>query len=72
MTLRAAFIDKKGNKINEWELDGRVCDCCQTTAAITNDGPVVVYRDRSDDEVRDMSIVRYVNGCLDFAKNNSC
>ena len=62
MSLRAAFIDKSGNKTNEWELDGKVCDCCQTTAAITNNGPVVVYRDRSDDEIRDMSIVRYANG----------
>lgn len=62
MTVRAAILDKNGKKINEWELDGRVCDCCQTTAAITSDGPVVVYRDRSDSEVRDMSIVRFVNG----------
>jgi len=61
MTLRAALIDKKGNKLNEWELDERICDCCQTSATITNDGPVVVYRNRSDNEVRDMSIVRYVN-----------
>jgi hypothetical protein len=61
MTLRAAFIDKGRKKINEWELDGRICDCCQTTAAITSDGPVVVYRDRSEDEIRDMSIVRFVN-----------
>ena len=62
MTLRAAFIDKVGNKTKEWELDGRICDCCQTTATITRDGPVVVYRDRSDKEVRDMSLVRFVNG----------
>ena len=62
MSLRAAFIDKNGNKTNEWELDEKVCDCCQTTATITNDGPVVVYRDRSDDEIRDISIVRYVDG----------
>ena len=62
MTLRAAFIDKNGNKVKEWELDERICDCCQTTASVTSDGPIVVYRDRSDDEVRDMSIVRYVNG----------
>ena len=68
MTLRAAFIDKNGNKINEWELDGKVCDCCQTSAAITSDGPVVVYRDRSDEEVRDMSIVRYVNGSWTLPK----
>ena len=62
MTVRAAMLDKKGKKINEWELDGRVCDCCQTTAAITENGPVVVYRDRSDDEIRDMSITRLENG----------
>ena len=62
MSLRAAVIDKTGNKINEWELDNRTCDCCQTSAAITNNGPVVVYRDRSDDEIRDMSIVRYIEG----------
>ena len=61
MTLRAAMMDKTGNKINEWELDGKVCDCCQTSAAITSNGPVVIYRDRSDDETRDMSIVRYVH-----------
>jgi hypothetical protein len=62
MTIRAAMIDKKGLKTNEWELDGRVCDCCQTCAAITGNGPVVIYRDRSEDEIRDMAIVRYVNG----------
>lgn len=62
MTIRAAILDKTGKKLNEWELDNRVCDCCQTSAAITANGPVVVYRDRSDDEIRDMSIVRYTNG----------
>ncbi len=62
MSLRAAIIDYSGNKINEWELDNKTCDCCQTTAAITDNGPVVIYRDRSDEEIRDMSIVRFVNG----------
>ena len=62
MTLRGALLDKKGTKTKEWELDGRICDCCQTTIAITDNGPVIVYRDRSDEEIRDMSIVRFVNG----------
>ncbi len=62
MTLRGALISKTGAKSSEWELDSRVCDCCQTTAAITTNGPVVIYRDRSPDEVRDISIVRFVNG----------
>ena len=62
MSVRAAILDKNGKKISEWELDKRVCDCCQTSAAITSNGPIVVYRDRSDQEVRDMSIVRLING----------
>lgn len=62
MTLRSALLDKSGAKTKEWELDGRICDCCQTTIAITDNGPIVVYRDRSDEEIRDMSIVRFVNG----------
>ncbi|MBP9925574.1 MAG: exo-alpha-sialidase [Cyclobacteriaceae bacterium] len=61
MSLRAAVIDANGNRLNEWELDNKTCDCCQTTAAITSNGPVVVYRDRSDEEIRDMSIVRLIN-----------
>ncbi len=62
MTLRGALLDKSGAKTKEWELDGRICDCCQTSIAITSNGPIVVYRDRSTDEIRDMSIVRFING----------
>ncbi len=43
-------------------IDPRVCDCCQTTSAMTSQGPIVVYRDRSSDEIRDMSVVRLVHG----------
>ena len=39
-------------------LDPRVCDCCQTAAAATADGPVVVFRDRTKNEIRDAAIVR--------------
>ncbi|CAN0551150.1 unnamed protein product, partial [Ectocarpus sp. 12 AP-2014] len=62
MTVRAAEVAADGTVSNEQELDIRTCDCCQTTAAITNNGPVVLYRDRSDEEIRDISIVRQVNG----------
>jgi len=47
---------------SERMLDTRICDCCQTAAAVTSRGPVVVYRDRSPDEVRDIAIVRQVSG----------
>lgn len=62
MNLRGAFIDGNGAITNDKLLDDKICDCCQTTAAITSNGPVVIYRDRSDAEVRDMSIVRYFDG----------
>jgi len=41
----------------EVALDARVCDCCKTSAAWTAHGPIVAYRDRGDDERRDISIV---------------
>ena len=43
-------------------LDPRVCDCCQTAMAMTSDGPIAAYRDRSAEEVRDISIVRRTAG----------
>jgi hypothetical protein len=42
----------------EVELDARVCDCCQTDAAMSSEGLVVAYRDRDEGEVRDISVVR--------------
>ena len=62
MTIRFAEITNKGDIINESELDAAACDCCQTSIAATNKGPIVVYRDRSDQEVRDIYSVRNVNG----------
>ncbi|HSB08810.1 MAG TPA: sialidase family protein [Blastocatellia bacterium] len=62
MTLRWAVIGKNGELAEEALLDARVCDCCQTSAALTSEGPVVVYRDRSPEEVRDISIIRLVKG----------
>lgn len=58
MNLRAAILDSDGRKIDEWLLDDRVCDCCQTSSTVTDNGPVVVFRDRSDSEIRDIGIVR--------------
>ncbi|MDA8961998.1 hypothetical protein N9H37_01405 [Congregibacter sp.] len=61
MTLRGAVFDAMGNSLREWELDQATCDCCQTSAAMTEAGPVVVYRDRSAEEVRDIAIVRLID-----------
>jgi len=43
-------------------LDTRACDCCQTASAMTGRGAVMIYRDRTEGEIRDISIVRRVNG----------
>lgn len=59
-SLRGARI---GQSIGGEELlDDRVCDCCSTSAVVTNEGPAVVYRDRSDGEVRDPAITRRMAG----------
>ncbi|WP_282049936.1 hypothetical protein [Maribacter aquivivus] len=62
MTLRGGVVSTTGELLEEYELDNSTCDCCQTTSVITDNGPVVVYRNRSDDEIRDISIVRQVKG----------
>jgi hypothetical protein len=43
-------------------VDDRVCDCCQTAVAIAGVGPVAVYRDRTADEIRDIYVVRQIDG----------
>ena len=62
MMLRYASLDAKGQSSKEVIVDPRVCECCQTSAAMTAEGPIVVYRDRSDKEVRDISFVRFIKG----------
>lgn len=58
MTLRYAAIDAEGKLSEEAQLDERVCECCQTSAAVTSEGPIAVYRDRSQTEVRDIYFVK--------------
>ncbi len=62
MSLMSNMIGLDGTLGKEVLLDGRVCECCQTSAAPTPDGMAVVYRNRSEKEVRDISIVRLKNG----------
>lgn len=62
MTLRYATIDTNGKISDEAQLDERVCECCQTSAALSSDGIVAVYRDRSQNEVRDIYTVSQTNG----------
>lgn len=57
MSLRATTLSAGGELGAEILLDPRICDCCQTSAARTSRGVLVVYRDRSEEEIRDISRV---------------
>ena len=60
MTLRFATLASDGTLGDETLLDSRVCDCCSTDLVSTGDGSLlVVYRDRSEGEIRDIRLARY-------------
>ncbi len=58
MTLRSAIVTALGEIIDDSLLDNRTCDCCNTAITQTNNGAVIVYRDRSQEEIRDIYVVR--------------
>lgn len=62
MQLRANAFDLDLQRVADSVLDPRVCDCCQVAMAMTADGPLLAYRDRGDDEVRDIAVVRLRDG----------
>lgn len=61
MHLRTTAIRPGSQMAEEVLLDGRVCECCPTAAAETGTGVLIAYRNRSDDEIRDIYLVRYEN-----------
>ncbi len=61
MNVRIATVLPNGEVIDDTLIDDRTCDCCQTSGAITPNGPIVVYRNRTDEEVRDIYISRLID-----------
>ena len=61
MTIRSAVLDSNGNIVSQNVIDQMVCECCQTSMAISGDIPIVVYRDRSEGEIRDIYYSRYID-----------
>jgi hypothetical protein len=62
MTLRSAVISADGSLSAEQQADDLVCDCCQTDVAIGREGPIAVYRNRSEEEIRDIHVLRLKDG----------
>lgn len=58
-TQLRASLWRNGSFGEEILLDGRVCDCCQTAGIRTLEGLAVAYRDRSPEQIRDISVIRY-------------
>jgi hypothetical protein len=56
-SLRMATVTDHGHVYGNRKLDGNVCEC-PTDAVVVPDGIVVAYRNRSDENYRDISIVR--------------
>jgi hypothetical protein len=57
--LRSVIIHADGSKSAERLLDERVCDCCDTAGVVLPNGKtIVIYRNRSEEEMRDIHLVR--------------
>lgn len=62
MTLRSALITNNLKIEESFLIDANVCDCCGTAVVKTQNGFIAAYRDRTEDEIRDIYISRFMNG----------
>jgi hypothetical protein len=63
MMLRFTSFDANWNQSEDVEIDRRVCECCPTTAVMTDDGVLAGYRDLIDEsQIRDIGVSRLENG----------
>lgn len=70
MALRARTVGIDGKLGKEVVLDSRVCECCPTAIARGGDGfPLMVYRDRTEKDIRDISIARH--GLFGWGKSST-
>ena len=62
MSVRFARYDRNWKLVEEAAVDERVCECCPTAAAVTSEGVIAAYRDRSLGEIRDIHTSRLIGG----------
>ena len=60
MMLVTTTLLPDGTRGPEVRLDERTCDCCQNAVAVTTNGPIVAYRNRTSDEIRDIFVTRRI------------
>lgn len=62
MTLHAALINSNSEIEQHFLVDESVCDCCNTSITKTDQGFIAAYRDRTEDEIRDIYVTSFVDG----------
>ena len=62
MSVYFASFDAGWKQTAESSVNARVCECCPTSAAMTADGPLVAFRDRTNQEIRDIHVTRIEQG----------
>ncbi|MFY0684402.1 MAG: exo-alpha-sialidase [Balneola sp.] len=62
MTLRSAMLDLDLNILEESEIDNSVCDCCGTSITEIEGGFIAAYRNRTEDEIRDIYVSKFKDG----------
>jgi hypothetical protein len=61
-SLRLARYDQTGTVTSREIIDELVCDCCAPDVAMARSGPVVAYRDRTENEIRDVVVRGFFDG----------
>ena len=62
MTLRSAVLDLDLNILEQSEIDNSVCDCCGTSITEIESGFIAAYRNRTEDEIRDIYVSKFKDG----------
>jgi len=67
--LMHSVVNAAGQVTKEERLQSDVCNCCPTAVTRTAKGLLLAYRDRTKDDIRDISVMRFENGRWSPAKN---
>ena len=62
MSIRGAVFNPDDTQASEMLVDDRVCECCPLATAVTANGPIVAFRNRTTEEIRDIYVSRLVGG----------
>lgn len=62
MSLRSALIQRGGNILSAQEIDAKVCSCCNNDLTRAGSTHQLVFRNRSDEEIRDIGTAFWRDG----------